>query len=164
MTTISNIGTKIRELRVANDTKQADLAQLIGISPSKLSKIETDIIPIHIDLLIDICYVFDEQLSSILDDVNESQVKVPLEGIEATLNQRQQTHGYFPDVATTSQNIKNAMSNEPEWDKLSTYQSEALTVIAQKIARILNGNPNEPDHWHDIAGYATLVEKELIGK
>ena len=56
------------------------------------------------------------------------------------------------------------MSQEPEWKKLTTYQRESLIVIAQKIARILNGNPNEPDHWHDIAGYATLVEKELIGK
>ena len=88
----------------------------------------------------------------------------PLEGIEATLNQRQQTHGYFPDVAATSHNIRNAMSQEPEWKKLTTYQRESLIVIAQKIARILNGNPNEPDHWHDIAGYAMLVEKELIGK
>lgn len=94
----------------------------------------------------------------------KNQVEAPLEGIEATLNQRKQTHGYFPDVATTSQNIKYAMSTEPEWRKLSNYQREALTVIAQKIARILNGNPNEPDHWHDIAGYATLVEKELTGK
>lgn len=84
--------------------------------------------------------------------------------IEDTLAQRQQTHGYFPDVALTSHNIKYAMSTEPEWGKLTYYQREALTVIAQKIARILNGNPNEPDHWHDIAGYATLVEKELIGK
>lgn len=84
--------------------------------------------------------------------------------IETTLNQRQQTHGYFPDVATTSQNIKYSMMLEPEWKNLTNYQREALTVIAQKIARILNGNPNEPDHWHDIAGYATLVEKELTGK
>lgn len=84
--------------------------------------------------------------------------------IEETLNQRQQTHGYFPDVAITSQKIKKAMSQEPEWINLTAYQREALIVIAQKIARILNGNPNEPDHWHDIAGYATLVEKELTGK
>ena len=84
--------------------------------------------------------------------------------IETTLNQRQQTHGYFPNVAMTSQSIKAAMSAYDGWDVLNETQREALTVIAQKIARILNGNPNEPDHWHDIAGYATLVEKELIGK
>lgn len=164
MTTISNIGTKIRELRAANDTKQADLAQLIGISPSKLSKIETDIIPIHIDLLIDICYVFDEQLSSILDDVNESQVKVPLEGIEKTLQERGSTYGEFPNVAYTSQTLRSCMTEFDGWDRLNDTQREALTVIAQKIARILNGNPDYVDNWHDIAGYATLVEKELIGK
>lgn len=164
MTTIYNIGNKIRELRVANNTTQVDLAKLVGTSPTKLSKIETGIIPIHIDLLNDICYVYETPMSSILDEVSESQVEAPLEGIEATLNQRHQTHGYFPDVATTSQKIKKSMSQEPEWNNLTTYQREALIVIAQKIARILNGNPNEPDHWHDIAGYATLVEKELTGK
>ncbi|WP_257617167.1 hypothetical protein [Campylobacter pinnipediorum] len=34
-------------------------------------------------------------------------------------------------------------------------------MIAHKIARILAGNPNYKDHWDDIAGYATLVSKEL---
>jgi hypothetical protein len=38
-------------------------------------------------------------------------------------------------------------------------QREALDMILHKIARIVNGNPNETDHWHDIAGYATLVEQ-----
>lgn len=34
---------------------------------------------------------------------------------------------------------------------------------AHKQARILNGDPNYADSWHDIAGYATLVEQELAG-
>jgi len=34
-------------------------------------------------------------------------------------------------------------------------------MIAHKIARIINGDPNHLDSWHDIAGYATLVEQEL---
>ena len=34
-------------------------------------------------------------------------------------------------------------------------------MIANKIGRILNGDPNYPDSWHDIAGYATLIENEL---
>jgi hypothetical protein len=33
---------------------------------------------------------------------------------------------------------------------------EALEMICTKIARILSGNPNDPDHWKDIAGYAEL--------
>ena len=34
-------------------------------------------------------------------------------------------------------------------------------MIQHKIARVLNGDPNYPDNWHDIAGYARLVEREL---
>ena len=34
-------------------------------------------------------------------------------------------------------------------------------MIAHKIGRILAGDPNHIDHWLDIAGYATLVAKEL---
>ena len=35
-------------------------------------------------------------------------------------------------------------------------------MITNKMARIVNGDPNYIDNWHDIAGYATLVEQELI--
>ena len=31
-------------------------------------------------------------------------------------------------------------------------------MILHKLARILNGDPNYVDSWHDIAGYAILVE------
>lgn len=34
-------------------------------------------------------------------------------------------------------------------------------MIAHKIARILNGDPDYDDSWVDIAGYATLVVKKL---
>ena len=40
-------------------------------------------------------------------------------------------------------------------------EQEALDMIFHKIARILNGDPNYADSWHDIAGYATLIDKEL---
>jgi hypothetical protein len=47
--------------------------------------------------------------------------------------------------------------------KLDDDQSEALEMIAHKIARILNGDPNYVDSWLDIAGYATLVAERLNG-
>lgn len=78
-----------------------------------------------------------------------------------TLNQRAKTHGHFPDVAKTSQLIRSSMEMSEGWELLNTTQVEALTVIAQKIARILCGDPNYIDNWHDIAGYATLVEEAL---
>ena len=35
---------------------------------------------------------------------------------------------------------------------------------AQKVGRILNGDPNWSDSWHDIAGYAQLVARMKSGK
>jgi len=35
---------------------------------------------------------------------------------------------------------------------------------AHKIGRILNGDPNWSDSWHDIAGYAQLVANRLNGR
>lgn len=46
---------------------------------------------------------------------------------------------------------------------LDPDQREALEMIAHKIARILNGDPNYADSWHDVAGYATLVADRLQG-
>jgi hypothetical protein len=37
-------------------------------------------------------------------------------------------------------------------------------MICHKIGRILNGNPNNKDSWWDIAGYATLIVKQLDGE
>ncbi len=33
-------------------------------------------------------------------------------------------------------------------------------MICLKISRIVTGDPEHPDNWHDIAGYATLAERE----
>ncbi len=49
----------------------------------------------------------------------------------------------------------------PNWETMTYDQREGLDMIANKIARILNGDPNYADSWHDIAGYATLVEKRI---
>ena len=35
-------------------------------------------------------------------------------------------------------------------------------MISTKLARIASGNPNELDHWKDIAGYADLSSAQLI--
>ena len=80
--------------------------------------------------------------------------------INETLAQRQQTHGKFESHAEISQKMKAAMYESDVWKDLPYEHCEALEMIAHKIARILNGNPDVHDHWHDIAGYATLVANE----
>lgn len=48
--------------------------------------------------------------------------------------------------------------------KLAADQVDALMMIAVKISRIINGDPDYADNWRDIAGYATLVADRLEGK
>lgn len=81
--------------------------------------------------------------------------------IDKTLEDRQHTHGDFKENARISQALCHIMRLGVNWDKLSLVQREALEMIAHKISRILSGNYNEPDHAHDIAGYATLMERDI---
>lgn len=78
--------------------------------------------------------------------------------IQDTLNERAKTHGDFQENGKIMQLLKQAMRAQGKnWPKLQAHQAEALEMIQHKIGRILSGNPNEPDHWRDICGYATLV-------
>lgn len=79
--------------------------------------------------------------------------------LNKTLADRQKTHGDFQQVAKVAESLMNNI----EFQRLSVTQSFAVRMIVGKLARIVCGNPNEPDHWHDIAGYAKLVEDELTG-
>lgn len=84
--------------------------------------------------------------------------------ISATLGERGKTYGTFAELGKISQPLKFVMRDQPGWYALDADQKEALEMIATKIARILNGDPNHADHWHDIAGYASLVDKRLSGE
>ena len=81
--------------------------------------------------------------------------------ITQTLSEREKTHGSFESHAILSQSLKTAYECYAK-SELSSDQKEALEMIFHKIARIGNGNPDVHDHWHDIAGYATLIANRLI--
>ena len=94
--------------------------------------------------------------------------------IENTLAERGNRYGDFTDHARLCQALKDVMTtfavvqNKPNsvavhspWGELPATHKQALEVIADKIARILSGDPNYADNWHDIQGYAKLVEDRL---
>ena len=81
--------------------------------------------------------------------------------VENTLEERGNRYGAFTEHARITQNLKRAMQDSPNWAKLPDYMKEALEMNAHKVGRILNGDPNYADSWHDIIGYTRLVEKEL---
>ena len=81
--------------------------------------------------------------------------------IDATLEERGNRYGYFDEESRVKHNIKNAMKDSKNWSKLSLDKKHALGMIALKITRILNGDPEYDDNWHDIGGYAKLIENNL---
>ena len=81
--------------------------------------------------------------------------------IESTLNQRGSRYGKFKDVAATTYALQEILRNAKNHEHMTDDQVIALDMICNKMARIVNGDPDNTDNWHDIAGYATLVEQEL---
>jgi Domain of unknown function (DUF6378) len=79
--------------------------------------------------------------------------------VNETLKTRQTTHGDFRENAQIMQATKDLWRMHPGWEKLDPVKREALDMIALKVGRILSGNPEVRDHWHDIAGYAVLAEE-----
>lgn len=83
--------------------------------------------------------------------------------IDATLAERGNRYGSFEDHAVIAQKLQHVMHTAPggAWNELAPDQRQALTVIADKIARMLNGDPTYRDNWHDIVGYAKLVDDRM---
>jgi len=53
------------------------------------------------------------------------------------------------------------MRSSKNWSTLTHDKKESLEMIVHKIARIINGNSNNYDSWHDIQGYAALISNDL---
>ena len=84
--------------------------------------------------------------------------------INAILLERGTRYGPFKGHAEITQKIKRVIKeavDKNENHPLSWSQEEALEMIAHKMGRILNGDPDYKDSWVDIAGYAQLVADEL---
>lgn len=81
--------------------------------------------------------------------------------IQNTLQQRGERYGEFSDVAATTQALMAVIDSAYNSEQLDDSMKTSLFMICNKMARIVNGDPNYIDNWHDIAGYATLVEQEL---
>ncbi len=84
--------------------------------------------------------------------------------LNETLQDRGNKYGDFADHAAITQALKDIITGamqERGFSRFSPMHKEALSMIAHKIGRIVNGDPNLADSWHDIAGSAKLVEDRL---
>ena len=96
-----------------------------------------------------------------MDSLNDQYAEI--EKVRQTLNQRQEQYGSFEDVAMITEQMVDVM-RKGYYENLAYNQKMALYMICSKMARIVNGNPNHKDSWHDIAGYATLIDNELVSE
>jgi hypothetical protein len=92
--------------------------------------------------------------------------RTPLPFERIVTGRRRETHGWWPSTARIAQGFKGLLDAELLARRqriprpLPPEQIEALEMILAKIARIISGDPNHPDHWDDIAGYALLGKGE----
>lgn len=84
-----------------------------------------------------------------------------METIDQTLTERGKRYGDFKGHAIITQKLKEVMQSRDSWHTLTSDKKECLEMIAHKIGRILNGDPEFHDSWHDIVGYAKLVADSL---
>ena len=83
--------------------------------------------------------------------------------VENTLAERGARYGSFEEHAKIAQQLQDVMRSSDNWYHLEYDEKQALTTIADKIARILNAPCGTvySDSWHDISGYSTLVDKRI---
>jgi hypothetical protein len=92
-------------------------------------------------------------------DTNQQQ------SLSDTLEERGSRYGCFETHAEVTMRLKRCIKSEMLLRRLTLAddQQEALDMICHKIGRIINGDPDYADSWHDIAGYAQLVADRLNG-
>jgi hypothetical protein len=87
--------------------------------------------------------------------------------VEEVLRERGTRYGQFVNQAGIAQGIHSVIeygmgvSGKTKHKDFHVDELEALHMIVNKIARIVNGDPHYSDSWRDIAGYATLVADRL---
>ena len=96
---------------------------------------------------------------------------LPSSQVDITLDERGARYGDFTDHARLAQQLQDCMRNHTidnehgevhqPWNNLTPVMKQALTVDADKTARIINGDPFYFDNWRDKQGYAKLVEDRL---
>ena len=104
----------------------------------------------------------DDEPRSLNDQYAEIE-QVRQQTIEQTLAERQAQYGNFEDVAFVTENIMAVLSKVRTngLNDLPHTHRMALYMIASKMARIVNGDYNHKDGWHDIGGYSKLIEDLL---
>ena len=82
--------------------------------------------------------------------------------ISELLKQREERYGKYSDVAEMTQSLMSIIESGASYERVPDTHKTIFFMIANKIARAVNGDPSYIENWHDIAGYSTLIENSLM--
>lgn len=107
--------------------------------------------------------MFTSAMSNTYQNSNYREIK--MSEVDETLEDRGEKYGAsFLEQSSIAQNLKSIVRNSPNWPQMRVDMRESVDMICTKLSRICYGDPKEIDSWHDIQGYARLIEKELTGQ
>ncbi len=86
--------------------------------------------------------------------------------INETLAERGSRYGPFVENAECIMDLQACVRHHHQlsFHIMCKYQQYALDMIMMKVGRIVTGDPDYIDNWHDIIGYATRALEELEGE
>lgn len=89
-----------------------------------------------------------------------------VQSVEEVLKERGTRYGAFINQAGIAQGLHQVIEFGMQVTGKTRFdfyvdELEAINMIVNKLARIVNGDPHYSDSWRDIAGYATLVADRL---
>lgn len=77
--------------------------------------------------------------------------------ISELLKQREERYGKYSDVAEMTQSLMSIIESGASYERVPDTHKIVFFMIANKIARAVNGDPMYDDNYRDIAGYAMLA-------
>lgn len=81
--------------------------------------------------------------------------------VAETLADRGKSYGEYADGTRIAMALFAIITDCSGYERMNSGQAYAMFMFCAKMARLLNGDPNHKDSWHDIAGYATLVHDRI---
>lgn len=78
-----NLGSRVKELRMRQGLSQAELAKLVGVTPSTISQVETDIIYPSLPALLKMAEVLSVDVGSLLQPSSRSEKQIIFPAAEA---------------------------------------------------------------------------------
>jgi len=81
--------------------------------------------------------------------------------ITDTLDNREKTYGSYHENCKLTQDMKDIVRSHRDWKSMSPEAKQSVEMILYKIARIITGDHGHKDSWHDIGGFALLIEQDL---